>query len=105
MLFSYGLSTITTSIGAIFPEFKPEHSRRNNITFLGSILTLISLVIYLVIFAGIVIGCIAIGYFTKLPDILAILIMIAFEAVIIIILFNTITKAAAYSLNNREWKW
>ena len=105
MLFSYGFSTITTSIGAIFPEFKPEHSSKNNVTFLGSILTLVSLAIYIAVFTGIVIGCIAIGYFTKLPDILAILIMIAFEAVVIIILFNTITRAAAYSLNNREWNY
>ena len=105
MLFSYGLSTITTSIGAVFPEFKAEHSRRSNITFSGSILTLVSLAIYIAVFSGIVIGCFAIGYFTKLPDILAIFIMIAFEALVIIILFNTITKAAAYSLNNREWNY
>ncbi|MCL4384749.1 MAG: hypothetical protein M1326_00335 [Cyanobacteria bacterium] len=105
ILFSYGISAITTSVGAIFPEFKPEYSRRNNITFIGSLLTIAGLVIYFLIFAGTIFGCFALGYYTGLPGIILMLIIIALEASLATIILYTFANFAAYILGNREWNY
>lgn len=106
IIYSYGFSAVAVSIGAIFPEFKPEYQKKNSVTFLGSILLLVSMVIYFVISASIIVSGFAMAYFLKISDFIAIfLIPFMLEIIIILILYNTILRLASNILNKVEWKY
>jgi len=83
ILFSWGESTIGTSIGASFPEFRPIQSSKNNITFLGGLLTFISFIIYLLVFGGIVIEVLFTGAYFSWPDLVSFPIIIALELIVL----------------------
>lgn len=104
-LFSWGESIIGTSIGSFFPEFRPIQSGKSNITLLGGILLLITSIIYLAIFAGIVIGVLFAGSYYSWPILAAFPIIIALEFVIALILYNVLVNFSAYRLNRIEWKY
>jgi ABC-2 type transport system permease protein len=106
IIYSYGFSTVAVSIGAIFPEFKPEYQKKNNVTSLGSILLLVSMVVYFIISAGIIISGFAMVYFLKISNFIAIfLIPFILEVIIVLILYNTILRLASSSLSKIEWKY
>ena len=105
ILFSWGVSTIGTSIGAYFPEFRPIQSSKSNITFLGGLLTFIFFIVYLLVFAGIVIGVLFAGEYFSWPGLVSALIILASELVVILILYNVLVNLSAYRLNRLEWKY
>ncbi|MFC2145487.1 hypothetical protein ACFLQQ_04065, partial [Actinomycetota bacterium] len=88
VLFSWGESTIGTSIGTFFPEFKPIQSTRSNVTLPGVLLNFIFFVIYLLIFAGIVIGVLFLGSNFSWPGLISFLVIILLVIVVNLILYN-----------------
>ncbi len=106
IIYSYGFSAVAVSIGAIFPEFKPEYQKKNNVTFLGSILLLVSMVIYFIISGGIIVSGFAMAHFLKISDFIAIfLIPFILEIIVVLILYNTILNKASNNLSRIEWKY
>jgi ABC-2 type transport system permease protein len=106
VLFSWGESVIGTSIGAIFPEFKPIQSSKSNITFLGGLLIFLSFIIYLLIFAGIVVGVLYAGSaLFSWPILVTSLVIVALELIVVLILYNVLVNTSTYRLNRLEWKY
>ncbi len=104
-LFSWGEASIGTALGAFFPDFKPPHSKKSNMTFLGGLLTFIFFIVYLAIFSGIVIGTIFLGSFLQWPEIISLLLVLALEVILDIILFNVLINISAFRLKNLEWNY
>ena len=105
ILFSWGESIIGTSIGTFFPEFRPVQSSKSNITFLGGLLTFIFFIVYLLIFASIVIGVLFIGAYFSWPGLVSFLVIIALELILNVILYYVLVNFSAYRLNRLEWKY
>ncbi|MBA7580330.1 hypothetical protein ES708_22221 [subsurface metagenome] len=105
ILFSWGESIIGTSIGSFFPEFKPVQSRKSNITLLGILLILISLIVYLLVFSGIVIGVLFAGAYFSWSSLISFPLIIALELIVALILYNVLINLSAYRLNRLEWKY
>lgn len=105
LLFSWSEAIVGTSIGSFFPEFKPIQSSKSNITFLGVMLILISLIVYLLIFSSIVIGVLYAGSYFSWPSLVSFPIIIALEFIIALILYNVLVNLSAYRLNRLEWKY
>jgi len=105
ILFSWGESTLGTSIGAFFPEFKPSQSSKNNITFLGILLILITFIVYMLVFFGIVIGILFAGAYFSWPSLISFLLIIALELIVALILYNVLVNLSARRLNRLEWKY
>ena len=105
ILFSWGVSTIGNSIGAYFPELRPIQSSKSNITFLGGLLTFIFFIVYLLVFAGIVIGVLFAGEYYSWPGPVSALIILASELIVALILYNVLVNLSAYRLNRLEWKY
>ena len=102
LIFDYGQNTIC---GSFFPEFRPIQSSKNNITFLGSLLTFIFLIVYLLVFGGIVIGVLFAGSYFSWPSLISFPIIIALELIVALILYNILINLSAYRLNRLEWKY
>ncbi len=105
ILFSWGNSIIGTSIGTFFPEFKPAHSSKSNITFLGVLLALIFFIVYILVFAGIVIWVLFIGRHFSWSNFISFPMILALEIIINVILYNVLINLSAYRLNKLEWKY
>jgi len=106
ILFSWGDSVIGTSIGTFFPVFKTnQSSNRNNISFIGGILNLILFFIYILFFAGIVIGVLFLADYLNLSNLISFPIIIALELVLNLILHNILINLSTYRLNALEWKY
>ncbi|MEE8325072.1 MAG: hypothetical protein V3R31_05405 [Candidatus Humimicrobiaceae bacterium] len=105
ILFSWGDSIIGTSIGTFFPEFKPAHSSKSNITFLGVLLALIFFTVYLLVFGGIVSGVLFLGGYYSWSNFISFPLIIALEFIVNIILYNGLINLSAYRLNRMEWKY
>ncbi len=105
ILFSWGDSIISTSVGSFFPVFKPSASKKNNISFLGSILNLIVFLVYLLFFAGIAIGMLFLANYLSWPYYLIFPVIMVLELILDIILYNILVNISAYKLNRIEWKF
>ncbi|MFC2159959.1 hypothetical protein ACFLQS_04515, partial [Actinomycetota bacterium] len=92
VLFSWGESTIGTSIGTFFPEFKPIQSTRSNVTLPGVLLNFILFVIYLLFFAGIVIGVLFLGSNFSWPGLVSFSVIILLVIVVNLILYNVLVN-------------
>jgi ABC-2 type transport system permease protein len=105
ILFSWGDSVICTFIGALFPVFEPSQLNKNNISFLGSILSFLFFVIYLLIFSGIVIGVLFTADYFNWQNFTAFAVIIVIETVINLIIHNILINIGAARLNSIEWKY
>ena len=106
ILFSWGDSVIGTSIGTFFPVFKPsQSSNRNNISFIGGMLNLVLFLIYILFFAGIVIGILFLANYLNWSNLISFPIIIAMEVILNLILYNILINLSAYRLNSLEWKY
>ncbi|MDD3628205.1 MAG: hypothetical protein PHN81_00280 [Actinomycetota bacterium] len=104
ILFSWGDSVICTFIGALFPVFEPSQSNKNNISFMGSILSLLFFVIYLLIFSSIIIGILFAASYFNWQDFTAFSVIIVIEVVINLIIHNILINIGAAKLNSIEWR-
>jgi len=106
ILFSWGDSVIGTSIGTFFPVFKPsQSSNRNNISFIGGMLNLVLFLIYILFFAGIVIGILFLANYLNWSNLISFPIIIAMEVILNLILYNILINLSVYRLNSLEWKY
>jgi len=105
VFFCWGEASIGTAVSAFFPDFKPPHSKKSNMTFLGGILTFIFFIVYLASFGGIVVGSLFLGNFLGWPGIISILLVLALEVIINIILYNLLINLSAFRLKNMEWNY
>ncbi len=106
ILFSWGDSVIGTSVGTFFPVFKTnQSSNRNNISFIGGLLNLILFLIYILFFAGIVIGILFLADYLNWSNFISFPIIIALEVILNLILHNILINLSAYRLNALEWKY
>lgn len=106
ILFSWGDSVIGTSIGTFFPVFKTnQSSNRNNISFVGGMLNLILFFIYILFFAGIVIGILFLADYLNWSNLISFPIIIAMEVILNLILYNILINLSTYRLNALEWKY
>jgi hypothetical protein len=106
ILFSWGDSVIGTSISTFFPVFKTnQSSNRNNISFVGGILNLILFFIYILFFAGIVIGLLFLADYLNWSNLISFPIIIALEVILNLILYNILINLSTYRLNALEWKY
>jgi len=105
MLFSWGDSTICTSIGTFFPVFRTRQSGRNNISSLGGILILIFFIAYLIIFAGTVVGMLFVADYLKWQNIAVFTVIIIIETLLNLFLYYILIKIGARRLNSLEWKY
>ena len=104
-LFSWGEASIGTAVGAFFPDFKPPHSKKSNMTFLGGLLIFIFFVIYLATFSGIAVGTMFLGNFLQWPEIITLLLVLALEIIVNSILYNILINISAFRLKNLEWNY
>jgi ABC-2 type transport system permease protein len=104
-LFCCGDSVIGTSIATFFPVFKPSTSNKNNISFLGGLLNFIFFALYLLIFGGIVMGSMFLGYYFSLSNFIIFPAILILEVLIDLILYNVLINVSAYRLNSIEWKF
>ena len=106
ILFSWGDSVINTSVGTFFPVFKTnQSSNRNNISFIGGLLNLILFLIYILFFAGIVIGILFLANYLNWSNLISFPIIIALEVILNLILYNILINLSTYRLNALEWKY
>ncbi len=105
ILFSWGDSVIGTSVGAFFPVFKPSQSNRSNVSFLGGILNLVLFLLYLLFFAGIVMGMLFLADYLAWPDLAVFPIVLALELILNLILYNILVNLSARRLNGIEWRY
>lgn len=105
VLFCWGDSVIGTSVGVFFPVFKPSSSNKNNISFLGGILNLIFFVLYLLIFGGIVIGLMFLGFYFSWSNLIVFPAILIIEILIDLVLYNVLINISTYKLNSIEWKF
>ena len=105
MLFSWGGSIIGTSVGTFFPEFKPAQTSKSNVTFLGGLLAFIFFVVFLLVFAGIVIGVLFMVSYFSWPDFVSFPLIIALELILDLILYYVLVNLRAFRLNRLEWKY
>lgn len=105
VLFSWGSSIIGTSVGAFFPVFKPSQSSKSNISFLGSLITIIFFFVYLLVFSSIVAGVLYIGVYFSWSNLFLFPIITLLELIITIVLYYVLTKLSSNKLNRLEWEY
>jgi hypothetical protein len=105
ILFSWGDSVICTFIGTLFPVFEPSQSNKNNISFLGSMLSFLFFVVYLLVFGGIIFGVLFAASYFNWQNFTAFAVIIIIEIVINLILHNILINIGAARLNSIEWKY
>lgn len=104
-LFCWGDSVIGTCVGTFFPVFKPSASSKSNISFLGGILNFIFFALYLLIFSGIAMGVMFLGYYFSLSNLIVFPAILILEVLMNLILYNVLINISAYRLNSIEWKF
>jgi ABC-2 type transport system permease protein len=104
-LFCWGDSVIGTSVGTFFPVFKPSASSKNNISFLGGLLNFIFFALYLLIFSGIIIGVMFLGYFFSWSNMIIFPAILLLEVLIDLVLYSVLINISAYRLSSIEWKF
>ena len=82
-----------------------DKSTEVGITFLGSLLTFIFLIVYLLVFGGIVIGVLFAGSYFSWPSLISFPIIIALELIVALILYNILINLSAHRLDRLEWKY